>query len=58
MGRPKKLQPLNVKLNVMLTEQMFECLFELAKREEINPSAMVRALIAREAQRVLGRSGR
>jgi cytidylate kinase len=44
---------LDVKLTVLVTAAQMVALRRLAEREELNQSALVRALISREAARVL-----
>jgi hypothetical protein len=43
-------KPKNVPLCVRLTQQHWEMLARLAEKEELNPSAMIRTLIVREAR--------
>lgn len=45
--------PLNVPLTIRISEKQWNILAALAEKEQINPSAMVRALISREGAKVL-----
>jgi hypothetical protein len=54
VGTFRDKQPLNIKLNLLVSEKQLEVLDRLRQKEHCSRSTLLRALLVREGKRVLG----